>query len=550
MSRHVLFRRQAVQQEFAQNSKFMTMPAPNRGIIRHENEAFMQPGGCLICDNWMPTLRGVRLRGGTINHCDLHALDATVPPVPSDLRKPVVSMFEYVSGTINRLYAGQQTKLFDVTATTPVLVKSGQDSGNYVASQMSNASGDHMLVANDAGDFLLYTNNGTTWTTYDGGQITFTEGPVAAGENLVYVWKYRNRLFFIESNSMNAYYLGIDAIQGALTRIHLSGAASKGGKLLFGAVWSLDTGAGTDDKCVFVTNLGEVLIFTGNPADQNSWKQEGRYAVSPPLGMNAHIQVGGDLLIMTVDGIVPLSQAINKDAGQLELAMISRAIQSLWREEAARARAYPWTFEKWDELGALFVTWPGGKPGQRYCAAINNATGAWARFPGIDAMCFGRLGPDFFFGTQDGIVMQAERTGYDNGVPYVATLVGGWNTFGPQAAQIVWHQARATFAARPRELFVPALASTVDYVITIPPPPPRGPDPGVEDVWDQGLWDQALWDQASLARPGSRNTMWVSIGMTGYAHAPIVQVTVAQQARPDVELIALDAIYERAGVNV
>jgi hypothetical protein len=44
--------------------------------------------------------------------------------------------------------------------------------------------------------------------------------------------------------------------------------------------------------------------------------------------------------------------------------------------------------------------------------------------------------------------------------------------------------------------------------------------------------------------------MWVSIGMTGFSHAPIVQVTVAQQARPDVELVAIAATYERAGVNV
>jgi hypothetical protein len=44
--------------------------------------------------------------------------------------------------------------------------------------------------------------------------------------------------------------------------------------------------------------------------------------------------------------------------------------------------------------------------------------------------------------------------------------------------------------------------------------------------------------------------MWLSVGMTGFSHAPIVQITVAQQATPDVELIAIAATYERAGVNV
>jgi hypothetical protein len=44
--------------------------------------------------------------------------------------------------------------------------------------------------------------------------------------------------------------------------------------------------------------------------------------------------------------------------------------------------------------------------------------------------------------------------------------------------------------------------------------------------------------------------MWVSIGMTGYSHAPVVQVTVAQNARPIVDLISIAATFERAGVNV
>jgi hypothetical protein len=44
--------------------------------------------------------------------------------------------------------------------------------------------------------------------------------------------------------------------------------------------------------------------------------------------------------------------------------------------------------------------------------------------------------------------------------------------------------------------------------------------------------------------------MWVSIGKTGFAHAPICQVTVAQTAPPDVELLAIAAVFERAGVNV
>ena len=96
---------------------------------------------------------------------------------------------------------------------------------------------------------------------------------------------------------------------------------------------------------------------------------------------------------------------------------------------------------------------------------------------------------DMFFGTQDGIIMQADRTGYDDGVPYTATLVGGWEVFQSPSQTITWRQARASFSARAGEPFAPQLSATTDYVVTLPPPPNAGPDPGVLDLWDEGLWD-------------------------------------------------------------
>jgi hypothetical protein len=557
MSRHEAFRRSAVPPEVSQQLQTITLPAPTRGIILNENEAFMQPGSSIICDNWAPTMRGVKLRGGCV-------LWATLPETT-----PVISAFKFASGNNQRMYAGNATKLYDVTTITPVAIKTGQASGNYVASQMANQSGDHMLVANDAGDYILHFD-GTTWTTFNASQITGPVGSsVVAGHNLTYVWKYRNRFFFIEGGTMNAYYLGINSFQGSLSLIPLAGAATKGGKLLFGATWSIDAGDGIDDKCVFVTDLGELLIFTGsNPSDAANWRQEGRYEMSAPMGMNAHLSVGGDLLIATVDGILPTSGAITKDRAELELAAITRQIKPMWRDEVNAKRSWSWTMEKWDEYGGIFVTWPGGNPGNQYCAVVNAATGAWCRFVGWDATCFVRLRGDMFFGTQTGKIMQADRTGYDNGQSYTATLVGGWEMFQSPSQTITWRQARASFAASNAQPFQPQLSATVDYVVTLPTPPPAGPDPGVLDLWDEGHWgpdmggppppvptapqraQYAQWDQAAPGRPVVRNTMWVSIGMTGFTHAPVVQVTVAQQAKPDVELISIAATFERAGVNV
>jgi hypothetical protein len=563
MSMHQFFKRSMAQGQPVQQLETTTIPAPTRGLILNENESFMQPGAALVCDNWKPTLKGVSLRGG----CELWA---TLPETT-----PVISAFAFQSGNNVKMFAGNATNLYDITATAPVLVKSGQASGNYVASQLANLSGDHMLVCNEAGDYVLHFD-GTTWTTFNGSQIIVDPAPgytpppsCATGHNLTYVWKYRNRYFFIEGGTMNAWYLPTNAFQGKINLIPLAGAASHGGKLLFGATWSLDAGDGIDDKCCFVTDLGEVLIFTGSdPSNAANWRQEGRYQISAPMGMNCSMQMGGDLLVITVDGIIPISAAITKTPEELELAAITRPIRPMWRDEVNAKRQWSWTMLNWTEYGGIFVTWPGGNPGNQYCAVVNAATGAWARFVGWDATCFVKSRGDMFFGTQAGKIMQADRTGYDNGLAYTAVLVGGWEMFASPSQTITWRQARASFSASNGQPFIPQLGATTDYVIVLPTPPPPGIDPGVADVWDQGHWgpdmggppppvptapqraQYAQWDQAAPGRPIVRNTMWVSIGMTGFSHAPVVQVTVAQQAKPNVDLISIAATFERAGINV
>lgn len=539
MSQHQAFRRKAVNQQVAQKLELVTLPAPTRGLVLNENETFMQPAGAVVCDNWRPTMRGLSLRGGSI-------VWASLPETT-----PIISAFEYASGIVHKMFFANDTKVYDVSSNLPVLVKDGQTNGNYTASQLANAAGDYLIAVNDAGDFPL-RYDGAAWTTLNADEITGPPGStVEHGANLVNVCKYRNRWFFIEGNSMNAWYLPLNAVQGALAMIPLSGAATKGGKLLFCASWSIDAGDGIDDKLVFATDQGELLIFTGsNPADINFWRQEGRYEVSPPLGKNAHISIGGDLLIATVDGIVPTSGAITKSRAELELAAISRQIKNMWRAEVLDKRDRPWTLCKWDEYGGIFVTWPGGDPGKRYCAVVNAATGAWARYTGWDAMCFAKMRGDMFFGTQGGKVMQADRTGYDNGLPYVASLVGGWEMFSSPGQMVTWRQARLSFSARAGEPFRPQVSGCVDYVVTLPPSPLAGADPGLLDLWDEGLWDAAQWDAATPPTPTIRNTGWVSVGLTGYTHAPVVQVTVAQQARPEVDLISINAVFERAGINV
>ena len=65
MSGHAAFRRQPVPGEMALRHQTVTLPAPIRGIIENENWAYTKPGCAVILDNWFPTQKGLKLRGGT-----------------------------------------------------------------------------------------------------------------------------------------------------------------------------------------------------------------------------------------------------------------------------------------------------------------------------------------------------------------------------------------------------------------------------------------------------------------------------------------------------
>jgi hypothetical protein len=544
------FRRSPVPQQVALNLQTITLPAPTRGLIESENYTFMSPGGAVVLDNWVPTMRGIKLRGG----CQRWN---TLPETT-----PVISAFQYASGDVQRMFAANAGKVYEVTdADVPTLVKDGQRSGNYAATQLATQGGDFLIAVNDAGDPPLRFD-GTAWQVLDPAlppdatKPPLITGPVGTtvehGGNLTYVWKYRERLFFIEGGSMNAWCLDVNAVGGELQMIPLSGSTTKGGKLLFGATWTVDAGVeGIDNKCCFVTDQGEVLLFTGtNPSDAANWSQQGIFQVPAPMGMNAHVALGGDLLIATVDGIVPLSAAMSKDAGQLLLQMLTYNIRTTWRSFVLANDVLPWTMARWDEQGIMLVTWPGGAPGNQVMGVVNTATGAWARTVGWDATCFIRNGANLYFGTQDGFIQQANMTGFDDGVPYTATMVGGWEMFQAPSQTVTWMQARAAFQAGDAEPFQPQIAACTDYVVGVPLPLPPGPIPAGPDVWDQGLWDEALWDQPGVAVPSVRNTGWVSVGMTGFSHAPIVQIMIAQPAAPDIELVSLAATFTVAGTNV
>ena len=106
MSAYAAFRRQPVPQQFAQNLRTITIPAPTRGIIQSENEAFMQPGGANVQTNWATTMKGVKVRGGCVRWCDL--------PATTGRRSVLVPLWQVVTFYPSEQHRARRGRRFDL----------------------------------------------------------------------------------------------------------------------------------------------------------------------------------------------------------------------------------------------------------------------------------------------------------------------------------------------------------------------------------------------------------------------------------------------------
>lgn len=508
-----------------------TFVAPTKGWLSAVNLAEVPPGYAYTLENWFPTATGIRLRRG----CQQIATMGS---------NPIKSMMSYVGGGTRKLFAASNGAVSRVdnaasptAAPTPDIT--GQTADYYSHLNFATAGGNYMTIVNGADTARVY--DGTSWTA-----STITGVSTAL---LSHVWAYKNREFFVEKNSMRAWYLPINSITGAASPISLAGVFRRGGVLVLGASWSVNNGVTIDDKCVFISSEGEYVIYEGaDPSDASTWKIVGVYDGSPPLGSNQNgiMKAGADLLILTQAGIIPLSAIMTKDPAALSLSAVSRNIYTDWVAEAGNRAGLPWEIIKWPSRSLALINCPvtsASTPPISF--VVNLETGAWCKYTGWDTRSLAFHNDYLFFGTNSGQIMQAEITGADAGALIYHCYVGHMDHLGAIGYSKTIRQARATFRAL--TTFTPQISVTADYVVTLPSPPAAG-SPGSAAIWDAGLWDTALWDSGATYQTST--TRWISIGKTGAAHAPILQVTSGSAAAPSAELITFEMLSERGGLVV
>ncbi len=505
-------------------------PAPIRGWILNESLVAPGPAGARALDNFICTPTTIKVRGGFSKHATVGSPTA------------VASLFTYKSGSAEKFFAATASAIYDISApadpdVSPSAAVSGQTAGKYATAQFATAGGEYLYAVNGADNAQLY--DGSTWT-----QITGVSSPAITGVNtdtFSHVFSFANRLWFVEGGTMNAWYLSVDSIGGAANSFSLAGVFKKGGSLLFGATWSLDSGDGLDDKCVFVSTEGEVAVYQGtNPASASEWSKVGVYQITRPLGMNATMQAGGDLLIATETGLVPVSEAVRRDVAALSIGAASRAIEPYWQTRAKVHSAVAWEVVKWPAENLMLVSQPETTATVGSMLVANLQTGAWSRFTGMDSQCLGVFGGTAYFGDSNGYVYQMENTGSDNGAVYTAVCLWQADQMGMPGLQKTVEQMRPIFnSSTPIAPSLRALVNFSEELSSVPNAVTYDPTDG----WDVSVWDTSLWDASPGANVRPEDSQWIAIGRTGHAIAPELMLSFGSSPKPDAELIGISATF-------
>lgn len=360
--------------------------------------------------------------------------------------------------------------------------------------------------------------------------------------NLSQNWVYQSRLFYVEKNSLNAWYLGVDSISGTITKLPLGGVFTLGGSLLFGATWSIESGNGLSEKCAFFTTEGEVAIYSGNdPSSSSTWTKVGVYRIGKPKGSKALIRAGGDLVVATDIGFIPLSVAVQRDIAALSPSAISYPIETAWNDAIAE-RTDDWNCAVWPTKQMVVVALPTSGSEQAQMLVTNARTGAWCLFTGLDATCMAVFGDRLFFGSKGGLVGEMEVTGADQGIPYIATVIPLFDPLKSPASIKTGLLARSTVRA-PSEVKV-GLSLQADYNISLPAPPD---DIAItsDNVWGAAVWGASKWG-STAAKQTFRE--WQSVSGNGYALSVAAQVTSGSVSPPDIEYVETELTFDMGDV--
>jgi hypothetical protein len=359
-----------------------------------------------------------------------------------------------------------------------------------------------------------------------------------SSDRLANINLYRERLFFVEKDTLKFWYLPVDSINGAMSDFNLGGIARRGGYLQAMGTWTLDAGYGVDDYAAFVTSQGEVIVYKGSdPSDPNDWSLIGVWQIGPTFSRRCFFKWSGDLLLLTQDGLVPMASALQSSRLDPKINITDKIYYAITQAADLYSANFGWQMNYLAKHNMLIVNIPIGN-GVYDQYVMHSITKSWAKFTGINAACFEMSGQDMYFGG-DGFVGKYYSGLSDAGVNITASVQQAYSYFDSRGQQKRFTMVRPIFQLQGAIPTVLCGLSTDFEVQDLSQSLSFNPNLNQIGIWDVATWDAKKWGGSIVSKE------WQ--GVTGLGYAGSISLNTASQGL-ELRWASTDFVMEKGGV--
>lgn len=503
-----------------------SLPSPTGGWNARDVISDMAVGDAYTLTNLFPSTSGVNIRGGATNWA-------------TGMGGQVQTIMDYNGAATSKMFAIDATnlKIWDVTNSGAASATSvtGLTNAWWEYANISTSGGNYMYCVNGVDKPRLY--DGSTWTAIDGASTPAITGVTTTTLDNVILFK--NRLWFIEKNTLKAWYLPTQAIGGAASSFDLRSIAREGGYLIAMDVLSLDAGYGLDDNLVFVTSEGEIIIYRGtDPASAATWTLIGVWQLGAPVGKRCTLKWGGDVLVNSLDGLIPLSAVFQSQVLDSRAAISDKIQNAISEASSTYGSTQGWQLLSYPAGNALILNVP-VSVGYQQQYVMNTITKSWCNFTGWAANCWSLFNDVPYYGGNGVVVRAWDSTFSDNGSNIITSAQQAFNYFDERGVKKYFTRARPSILTTSTPAIKIGVNVDFDTGFTSSALTYYGSSAG---IWDTSLWDVGQWGQGLTVL-----NSWQ--GITGIGYCASVQFQSASSG-VNIQWASTDIVYQTGWAGV